>query len=273
MFGYVIANKEKLSRDELLHYRACYCGLCRALGERCSQAGRLTLTYDMTFLILLLSSLYEPESANKRGRCLLHPFRQQPYWQNPFTEYAADMNIALAYHNFRDNWQDGGSIAAYGGLLLLRKKYRELKKKYSRQCGAMEEYLEELAQYEKEGIYDLDGTAGCFGRLLAEIFVFQEDRWAPYLRKLAAGLGGFIYIMDAYEDLPQDMKKNNYNPLRPLSKTEDYEARCKEILTLFISECAAEFEKLPLVRDIGILRNIIYSGVWTKYALLQEKRK
>lgn len=73
MFGYVIANKEKLSRDELLHYRACYCGLCRALGERCSQAGRLTLTYDMTFLILLLSSLYEPEAQTKEAAACCIP--------------------------------------------------------------------------------------------------------------------------------------------------------------------------------------------------------
>ena len=61
MFGYVIANMDTLSQGARERYRAVYCGLCRTLGRQHGQLGRLTLTYDMVFLILLLSALDRTE--------------------------------------------------------------------------------------------------------------------------------------------------------------------------------------------------------------------
>ena len=40
----------------------------------------------------------------------------------------------------------------------------------------------------------------------------KEDIWEKTLRKMGFYLGKFIYIMDAYEDLSEDKKKNRYNP-------------------------------------------------------------
>ena len=103
MFGYVVANKAGLSEQQLARYRAFYCGLCRALRTRFGQLGRMTLTYDMTFLVMLLSSLYEPETHTGANRCVPHPKTPQHWLQNEFTEYAADLNLALAYHNLLDD--------------------------------------------------------------------------------------------------------------------------------------------------------------------------
>ena len=61
MFGYVIANLEGLTQAQKDRYKGCYCGLCRVLKQRHGFSGRLTLTYDMTFLVLLLSALYEAD--------------------------------------------------------------------------------------------------------------------------------------------------------------------------------------------------------------------
>ena len=55
MFGYVIANKDIMTEEQEARYRACYCGLCHALHRRHGSLSRVTLTYDMTFLILLLT--------------------------------------------------------------------------------------------------------------------------------------------------------------------------------------------------------------------------
>ena len=63
MFGYVIANKDIMTEEQEARYRACYCGLCRALQRRHGSLARLTLTYDMTFLILLLNSMYPPAAS------------------------------------------------------------------------------------------------------------------------------------------------------------------------------------------------------------------
>lgn len=113
MFGYVIANLEGLTQAQKDRYKGCYCGLCRVLKQRHGFSGRLTLTYDMTFLVLLLSALYEADEERGMEVCPAHPLRKHFYWQTRYTEYAADMNVVLAYNNCRDDWQDDGSALKY----------------------------------------------------------------------------------------------------------------------------------------------------------------
>lgn len=59
MFGYIIVNKPEMKFREFDVYRSYYCGLCKSLKERYGVRGQMTLSYDMTFLSLLLSSLYD----------------------------------------------------------------------------------------------------------------------------------------------------------------------------------------------------------------------
>jgi hypothetical protein len=88
--------------------------------------------------------------------------------------------------------------------------------------------------------------------------------------KMGENLGKFIYFMDAWEDAEKDQRHKNYNPLLQLKGEEDYHARCKEILTMFLGEAALAFEALPIVENTHILRNILYAGVWSKFT---EKKK
>ena len=37
-----------------------------------------------------------------------------------------------------------------------------------------------------------------------------------------------------------------------------------------MAEAARSFERLPILENAGILRNILYSGVWCRYAQLLE---
>ncbi len=265
MFGYVLANKDEMNKERAERYRACYCGLCRMLKQSYGQAGRMTLTYDMTFLILLLTSLYEPQNNAGTERCVMHPVKAHSYWQNEFTQYAADMNIALAYHNCIDDWQDDKNILKYAQATMLKRKYASIQKKYPRQCGFIAEGMRSLGHLEKEGAGNLDAAANCFGGMMSELFVYKEDHWSPSLRRMAAAMGRFIYTMDAYEDIQGDIKKNRYNPLSRIYRRSDFEKYCADVLKMHISECVVEFEKLPLVQDVDILRNMLYSGVWTRY--------
>ena len=60
MFGYVITNCKALSQEQQQRFRALYCGMCHTLHVRYGNLGRFTLSYDMTFLAMVLSALYEP---------------------------------------------------------------------------------------------------------------------------------------------------------------------------------------------------------------------
>lgn len=272
MFGYVTANELELKVKEFQKYKAYYCGLCQCLKNKYGFVGQMTLTYDMTFAILLLTSLYESETKSNELRCMVHPVKKVGILQNEITEYAADMNLILAYYHLKDDWEDEKKLTALTGTAFLKKKVQKAIEQYPRQAAVIQKELQKLSEYETTGCSDIDGPAGCFGRLMEEMFVYREDCWEEFLRKTGFYLGKFIYIMDAYEDLPEDIEKGNYNPLRKMSECTDYEENCKEILCMMMGECVAAFEKLPCVLDIDILRNILYDGVWKKYQKLQEKK-
>ena len=112
MFGYVTASLGEMSKEQRERYGGVYCGICRAIRDQASQMARLGLSYDMTFLALLLMSLYEPEEEHSTNRCLLHPKRRGRI-SNEYVRYAADINVALAYYNCLDDWQDEGNIPAF----------------------------------------------------------------------------------------------------------------------------------------------------------------
>lgn len=267
MFGYVIANIDNLSQEEKDHYKACYCGLCKALGSRHGAISRITLTYDMTFLVLLLSSLYGQDTALNRERCAVHPLKQHNYWQNEITSYAADMNVLLAYFNFMDDWKDDKKITALIEAKAFEGSYRRVSKLYTDKCDIISRCLSTLSEIEKSGELNPDIPANCFGELMGEIFVYRDDEHAGDLREFGKALGKFIYIMDACLDLEADIKKERYNPLVTLSSQS-----FKEILNLLMADCTEKFRRLPIEKDKSIIENILYSGVWTRFEAVNMKK-
>lgn len=272
MFGYVTAYEPELKVKDFKKYKAYYCGLCRELKIKYGSLGQLTLTYDMTFLILLLTSLYESETESTMHRCKIHPVKKQMMLRNEFTEYAADMNLILAYYHLKDDWRDEKKVSGFAGTCALRRKVKKAVRRYPRQSRVIQKELKQLAAYEKKKTMEIDEPAGCFGRLMAELFVYKKDCWEERLRGIGFYLGKYIYIMDAYEDLDKDLKSGSYNPLAKEAELEGYEEKARQMLCMMLGECTARFEGLPCILDVDILRNILYDGVWKRYRKLQEKK-
>lgn len=272
MFGYVMINKPELKIKEYERYHAYYCGLCRTLKKEYGIFGQFTLTYDMTFLIVLLTALYEEKPDHQKHHCMVHPVKKHSMLTNEITQYAAAMNIALSYHHFKDDWEDEKSIKGLSGARLVKRKYKRIEKNYPRQIEVIKRTLRELSQMEKDKEMRLDYVAKPFGELMAELFVYKEDQWQENLRNLGFYLGKFIYIMDAYEDLKEDIKKGSYNPFSQVDQ-EKLSQEIGQILTLMMAEATKAFEMLPIVvqPEVDILRNILYAGVWSKYDKLRQK--
>lgn len=262
MFGYVQANLNMLTDEEKARYRRFYCGLCHTLGQRYNDLTRIGLTYDMTFLAVLLSSLYEPKEEEINSVCIVHPFRKHKYIKNRYIDYAADMTVALVYFKCEDDWNDDINIISKGYSTLLSNAYKKVKMNWPVQCDIIEKELKNLSDIEKTGELSPDAAANCFGRLMAGLFVYEEDIWADYLRNLGYGLGRYIYLADATVDLEKDKRKCRYNPLSEMSESiSDFTPMLKNLL----GEASQYFEMLPLVQDENILKNIIYSGIWNRY--------
>ena len=270
MFGYVIANWGELTEDQQKRYRSVYCGICRSIRKQSSQRARLGLSYDMAFLGLLLMSLYEPSEQAGDRACILHPIKGNPYVENDVLSYAADMNVALAYYNFLDDWQDDRKLSA--GLLaaMLKNQYPRIRDRYPRQCRAIETCLRDLGELEKANCPNPDLPANAFGELMGELCCWKEDFWAPTLRELGRSLGRFIYLLDGVMDYDKDLKKGSYNPLIAMGTGKDPE-KWEQYLVLTMARCAGYYERLPLVQDKALLDNILYSGVWVAYREREKK--
>ena len=272
MFGYVMASAGEFSKEEKLRYQSAYCGICRQIRQRAGNAARLTLSYDMAFLALLLMSLYEPEETSGSRACALHPVNPRPWTDKAFVRYGADMNVILAYYKALDDGADENSIPAKLLAKALREDARRIAEEYPRQSAAIRDCLEQLSRLEKENCPNPDEPAGCFGALMAELLVYREDMWAPALRQMGMALGRYIYLADAAVDYRKDRKKGRYNPFVAMGMEEDWQA-WEQYLVLAMGRCTQFYERLPLVQDKSILDNILYSGVWVEFRRRQKEQK
>lgn len=261
MFGYVTTNKPELKIREFARYKGFYCGLCRRLHQQHGRLGQMTLTYDMTFLVILLSSLYEPKMYEENRRCLIHPAKKQVMLYNEITDYAADMNILLTHDHMQDDWEDERKLTGWAGMKLFSNRKHRIEKNYPRQASAINKALKQLRVLEDEKCSDMDRIARPFGELMAELFVWKEDSFQKILRSFGFYLGKFIYIMDAWMDRKEDKEKSCYNPF--LLEKDYTEEQIHDMLDGTLRIAIAEFEKLPCEQDLSILRNILYEGVWT----------
>lgn len=270
MFGYVCANWKELTESQKNRYQAAYCGVCRGILEHSGNVSRLGLRYDMAFLSLLLSSLYEPEETSGESRCLAHPMKKRSWVRSECALYAADMNVALAYYNCLDDWQDDGKITAKALAGAFGKRLPEIMERFPRQCVAIENCIRQLSELEKANCPNPDEVANCFGSLMGELLVYKEDLWAPTLRQMGMALGRFIYLLDAAVDYPKDKKHGKYNPFIAMGMEADW-PRWEEYLVLAMAKCTEAYERLPLVQDKDLLDNILYSGVWVGYQTGKKK--
>lgn len=268
MFGFVTASFKELDKAQQQRYQAVYCGICRAIRAQAGQRARLSLSYDMTFLALLLMSLDEPQETGGDHACMLHPIRRD-WVDSPYVRYAADMNILLAYYNCLDDWHDDGSHVKKHISDLLAPHLPAIEQRYPRQCAAVRDCIDRLSALEKENCPDADRCANCFGALMSELLVYEESLWSSDLREMGMALGRFIYLADAAVDYRKDAKKGKYNPYLAMGTGEDRQ-RWEEYLVLTMARCTQYYEKLPLVQDKPLLDNILYSGVWLN---VRQKRK
>lgn len=272
MFGYIAINKAEMKFKDYDIYQAYYCGLCKDLKEHHGRRGQLTLSYDMTFLIVLLSGLYEPEDECSCVSCIAHPLQKHRTRTNEFTSYAGDMNLVLAYYKSKDDWDDERRKKGLLAYKMLESRIDTIRQKYPEKVSLIASRLKQIRLNEEAGVTDLDTMSGLFGEIMAEIFAYKKDEWEQDLRNCGFFLGKFIYLMDAYEDIEKDMENGSYNPLKNLWNQEDFAVYCKQLLTMMIAECSRSFEMLPIITHAEILRNILYSGVWCRYEAVTEKR-
>lgn len=265
MFGFVVADAGALSEKEKERYRAVYCGLCLALRDRYGQLSRACLTYDLTFFVLLCNSLHKPAETQGASHCMMHPTpaAPRPWARSAWTDYAADLSVALAYHKVLDDVADDGDLKARAAERLLAGAYEQARTRIPEQCAEIERTMAVIRAIEQGGAADdPDAAAHEFGRMLGRLFARDQGFWTAAMEELGCGLGRFIYLMDAAVDFDDDAASGSYNPFVALGS--DAEA-VRATLALAAADAAAPYERLPLVQDAHLMDSILYSGVWAQF--------
>ena len=273
MFGFVNANPKSLSDEERAVYQAFYCGLCRELKKRGGNKCEILLNYDTVFLALLLSGLYEPPENSFSFKCAVHPIKKREAFENEFISYVADIDIILSYESLKDKVHDGGGAAVKKLLSSIEDIYISSAKKYERQANAAALCVKKTTEAEEKKIGDIDLLSSFTGEMLAQCFVRKQDEFSEKLYSCGFYLGKYIYLLDAYYDYTGDRSRKRFNPLL-LMDFEDLFSMTdfvEPLLMSYISECVKAFERLPVLTYSNIIRNILYSGVWSRFNIAKKR--
>ena len=272
MFGYVRINKMDLTFREFDYYKGYYCGLCKYLKENHGEVSRLSLNYDITFLIVILTALYKLDSDITYERCIANPLKKKMRIVNEITEYAASMNILLSYYKLEDNLYDDNGIKDKLAYELYKGKLKKAYEKYPQKAEYIKQQLGNLRELEKQESKSIDKVSNTFGNLMGEIFVYKKDEYEQNLRNIGFNLGKYIYILDAYEHLEEDNKKGRYNPfIDYIDKKEELKNKVDRLISMSLGMATKNIEQLNLEFNKSIIDNIIYSGVYLRYKSILEK--
>ena len=227
MFGYVRADTPYLYiKDETL-YRAMYCGVCKGIAEVCGHSARMGLSYDVTFLSVIMHNIAGIDVVIEKQHCLTHCIRTRAMANvDELTRRLGALNTALAYYKYTDDIQDGDR--GRGKRLWFKKGFAKMRRKYPEIERIVRVNLSNQEKTERAKTGSLDRAADATATMLAEFSDYAlEDKATPFTRNLFYALGKWIYLIDALDDYDKDKKKGAYNPFLLAYGAESREALLK----------------------------------------------
>jgi len=277
MLGYVVPEKSELKMREYEVYSSYYCGICKSVGERYGQLPRFTLNYDFVFLALILAALSEMPDEIHKEHCIIHPIKKKNISkENAAVDYAGDVMLILAYYKLMDDYYDDHSYPSRAMAMMMSSTVKKLKLKHKELCSLVETQLKELSKLEKEHCAELDRVEEPFARIMEAIFINggeHESSTLKILKHIGYHLGKWIYLMDAYDDIEENITKGTYNPLlyRFAYDGENIKLFKEKImqsvefnLMHYLAEISSAMALLNIKKNKGILENIAYFGLLRK---------
>lgn len=289
MFGYVVPLKPELKVKEYNLFKAYYCGLCFSIKKQFGQLPRMVLNYDMTFLALILDSITEEEIKAEPKICMAHPTqRKAVIYDNKAIDYAANMNIALTIFKLIDDVNDDKNFKSKVLSMGLKPYKKKFKVEINMINDIIKENLDILSRMEEEKNFtSIDEICHPFSIIVARIMELYPEtvindsmKTRQMLYDFGYSLGKWIYLIDALDDLMEDMEKGKFNPINFLYNTdnlpfEEFFKTIKERMEFSIINCACTcrdiLELLPLNKNAEILENIINLGMMDKYTKVVDK--
>lgn len=284
MFGYVRVNKPEMKVKEYEAYRGLYCSLCKSLGKHFGVLSRLTLSYDITFLLLMRLSFTLAVPEFKNGRCPFSPSKRCNYCVNGDEElkYAAAVSMMMFYFKVKDNISDSGFFRKLLAYLLLPYaliKYKKAEKMYHEVALMISESMQRQSEIEKSGTPVTDKAAHESADVLGKILSYKLSDKDGNIYRFGYGVGKFVYLSDAADDIEKDIKNKSYNPFvqkysLDSAPSEEVKKEIEMVLNMSAGMVCEAFEKTENKTLTPIVENIIYDGMEnTMNNILKGKKK
>ncbi len=193
-------------------YRAMYCGVCKGIAQSCGQGARMGLTYDVTFLSVILHNIAGIDVKIEKQHCLTHCIRSKMMANvDDMTKKLGALNTALVYYKYTDDILDGDK--GRGKRLWFVSGHKKTVRNYPEIERIVRENLAAQQETEKSKTDSLDRAADASANMMAELSDYLlEDKKTPYTHDLFYAVGKWIYLIDALDDYDKDKKKGAYNP-------------------------------------------------------------
>ena len=281
MFGYVKTDKPEMKVKEYEAYRGLYCSLCKAMGRYFGVLSRLTLSYDITFLVLTRLSFIGTLPCFKGGRCSFNPAKKCNYCTNAEQElrYASAVSMMMFYHKVRDNISDGSvlkKIAMYMLLPWASLKYKKAKKMHGEVAEIIEECMSKQAETEKKSCASTDEAAHQSAEALGRIAAYNLNDPAGNIYRFGYGIGKWVYLTDAFDDIPKDIKDKSYNVfvnkynLTAESFSDEIKRNITETINMASGFFINAYENIENKTLSPIMENIIYEGMHKSLDRIQK---
>lgn len=319
MFGYILPDKGELKVKEYEVYGAYYCGICKSLGRRLGQLPRMVLNYDFVFLGVLLASLEEGREELEAEHCVLHHIKKKAIAYGQWAvDYAGDVTLMMAYYKLLDDVKDDRSTKAKIMAASLKPAMTNVEKQIKDLCQLTGEKLDELSVLEDSKSGELDRVMEPFAEVMRQVFSKALDKKDAYIKNvlhvgnnnccdghdaqfatsqrrymhekllghIGYHLGKWVYLMDAFEDIEENLEKGTYNPLiyrfeydKDKESIAQFRERIKETVSFnlmhYLAEISNAVDLLDIKKNKGIVENIVYFGLRkrTEQVLNNEKKE
>ena len=212
MFGYVRTDTPYLFIKDDMLYKAMYCGVCKGIAQVCGHSARMGLSYDVTFLSVIMHNIRGEDVKIEKQHCLTHCIRVKEMAEvDELTRRLGAFNTALVYYKYTDDINDGDK--GRGKRLWFKKGFKRVKKAYPEIAEIVQRNLANQEKVEKAKTDSIDRAADATATMLAEFSDYAlEDKATPFTRNLFYTIGKWIYLIDAMDDYDKDKKKGAYNP-------------------------------------------------------------
>ena len=278
MFGYLQVDKKSLEDGQRGLYQSFMCGLCFSTKKHFTNKARITISYDVNFFNVLFHSFLQQDATIVKRNCMFSPIKKRTVMQETdLTDSLSVANVLLVYLNLYDDVVDGGGWKKKFALKAFTKDYNVAKQLMPQLDADLTLRYNQLRQLEKENCSVLDKVCHPFAQMSRDFckHVLQTDN--SFMLDLCYNVGKWVYLIDALDDLQQDLRKGVYNPIARCFGVTDVKQLSEHLEDIsflmysVLNRIAQCYNDLNLTKYTCLLNNLLFVSLRNKTKSILDK--